>query len=404
MSSTSSLTPELAAANASQPLLNVCISFAILETFFIIAFLFSWYFNSHNTNSNNAVLYLIMAAYIFCIAGTMTGVVHITVGGAGYHADTLHPATVRTMLKIMRAHEIIYSLSIPFPKLAILCLYFRLFTSKISHYILYTTGFLILATFVFAFVSIFANCRPFQYYWDKRIQGHCTMDVVTVFRFYSIPNICTDITLLILPIPALWNLHVGMWTKIGLFMTFLISSIGIVTAVLRFVSILQVNYLEDVTYLCVQTTIWTVIEPGAYFVAATMPTLRPLVRRIFAELDSFCPFTHAFTQWVRRRLPESTSGIEAGHGHYLRKKSWNFKLPQDSVPQPSRVLRLDDLHYMQNRATMSPSSIDEESMLCAAAVSHEKMNREGRNPDGTLRGWSLQPIRLSPLRTSFYFA
>ncbi|ORY09156.1 hypothetical protein BCR34DRAFT_568876 [Clohesyomyces aquaticus] len=424
-SNSSSSTLELVAANASQPLLNVCISFAILETFFIVAFLFSWYFNKGCTNTSHAVLYFVVLGYIFCIAGTITGVLHITLGGAGYHANTVHPKIVRTMLRIMRAHEIIYALSIPFPKLAILCLYFRLFTSKACHHILYTTGFVILATCIFSFVSTFANCRPFAYYWDRRIQGHCTMNVMTVFRFYSIPNIVTDAVLLLLPIPALWGLHVGLWTKIGLFVTFLISSIGIVTSILRFVSILQINFLNDVTFLCVKTTAWTVIEPGAYFIAATMPTLRPLIRRIGEELDKSSPLTRAITAWTRRNFP-STEEDHVKTRRVLRKKpsklsisavehrgplnfsahtarpsrTFPFRVNSDSPPYNFR----DEMGMGIDTGLASPRSVDEESMLCAAAASHEKLNREGRNPDGTLRGWSLQPVHLSPLRASFYFA
>lgn len=58
--------------NSSQPLLNVCISFAILETFFIIAFVFSWYF--HNGNNNKSVFYLVLLGYLFCFAGVVIGI------------------------------------------------------------------------------------------------------------------------------------------------------------------------------------------------------------------------------------------------------------------------------------------------------------------------------------------
>jgi hypothetical protein len=70
---------------------------------------------------------------------------------------------------------------------------------------------------------------------------------------------------------------------------------------------------------------------------------------------------------------------------------------------PSRNVQLDDYHYMRyGSGVYSMRSEDDESMVCADAVIHETMGQQGRNPDGTLRAWSLQPIVVSPLATSFY--
>ena len=46
----------------------------ILETFFIIAFIFSWYFNNNNSNNTRAVLLFIFAGYIFCFTGVVLGI------------------------------------------------------------------------------------------------------------------------------------------------------------------------------------------------------------------------------------------------------------------------------------------------------------------------------------------
>ncbi|KAF2183416.1 hypothetical protein K469DRAFT_583387 [Zopfia rhizophila CBS 207.26] len=395
-------TAEHLAENSSQPLLNVVISFAILDTFFLIAFIFSWSFNQ-STTKHKTVFSLVLVGYIFCMAGVVLGILKITIGGAGYHAKTLHLSTIRLMLKLIKAHEIIYVMAIPFPKLAILCLYFRLFTSKISHVILYLTGFVIVATCLFGVVAFFANCRPFASFWDRKIPGHCTMDVMTVYRYYSVPNIFTDVVMLLMPIPALWNQQISWLTKIGVFITFLTSTFGIVTAVLRFVSFFEVDLFSDITYLCVTTTSWTIIEPGVYLIAATMPTLRPLIRRIFKELDDFCPVTRCITHWLRQPSESTASDtVEGDLKHRLRKRSSNVERINTIGKKPSRTFRLDEFHFMQDLAAVSLRSIDEESMVCAAAVSTEKLAREGRNADGSLLHWSLQPIQMSPLRASFH--
>lgn len=71
--------------------------------------------------------------------------------------------------------------------------------------------------------------------------------------------------------------------------------------------------------------------------------------------------------------------------------------------RPKKTLQLDDYHRVRyGPGLVSLSTADEESMVCADAIVHETMGRQGRNPDGTLRAYSLQPMQFSPLRTSFF--
>lgn len=151
--------------------------------------------------------------------------VKVTIGGAGYPANTLPHRTVRRMFQLSKAHEVVYVLSIPFPKLTILCLYLRLFTARLSKAILYAAGVTIIVTALFFFIAIFSNCRPFNAFWNQSIQPTCTMDVMSAFRFYSVPNIATDVVILILPIPALLRLNVGTLAKVGVGFTFLMCTL-----------------------------------------------------------------------------------------------------------------------------------------------------------------------------------
>lgn len=71
--------------------------------------------------------------------------------------------------------------------------------------------------------------------------------------------------------------------------------------------------------------------------------------------------------------------------------------------RPSRLLDLDTYHHIiQDQDVASPISIDEESLVCMDARCQERFASQGRNPDGTLTTWSLQPVSVSPMRTSFF--
>lgn len=312
------------------------------------------------------------------------------------------------MLKLVKAHEFVYVLSVPFPKLAILCLYFRLFNQKFAKWVMHATGLAIIGTAIFGLVAIFANCRPFNAFWENPQAQHCTMKPTTAMRFYSVPNIVTDAALLFIPLPALFRLNGDIWRKIGVGLTFVVSTLGIVTAVLRFVVFLHTDVFSDITYYSVATTNWTIIEPGVHLMGATVPTLRPLIRRLFSQM----PRTLS--------TPKSSTNLFAPGSPSIPKTPRTPKTPterpalskkssaRDMVPTigrtPSRNVRLDDYHYMQwGSGVYSIRSDDEESMVCADAIVHETMGQQGRNPDGSLQMWSLQPVQYSPLRTSFFF-
>ncbi|KAG8531953.1 uncharacterized protein KY384_003589 [Bacidia gigantensis] len=66
--------------------------------------------------------------------------------------------------------------------------------------------------------------------------------------------------------------------KIGLSITFLTGCIGTVTGIVRLIYFFKINMFEDVTWDAVETMSWTLIEPGVYMIAATLPSLRPLLK------------------------------------------------------------------------------------------------------------------------------
>ncbi|KAF9738705.1 hypothetical protein PMIN03_005809 [Paraphaeosphaeria minitans] len=404
MNTTSSWYLDTTASQASQPLLNVCIIFAILETLFVIAFLFSWHYNkSKNSNNTKGVYVLILLGYLFCLGGVIMGILKLTMGGAGRHVNSVRPRTMQRMLKLIKAHEFIYVLSVMFPKLAILCLYFRLFSEKAARYVLYATGLAIIGTSVFGVISLFTNCRPFASFMAATHAARCAMDPGTAMRFYSIPNIATDAALVSIPLPALFKLHGGRWERLGVGLTFIVSTLGIVTAVLRFVVFLRTDLLQDVTYHSVITTNWSIIEPGVHLMGATVPTLRPMIRRIFRQMPRRTSTPKSATQPFSPSNPPRPRTTIIERPALIKKSSARHMVPTIGRA-PSRNMRMDDYHFMQGRSGMySARSVDEESMVCADAVVHEAMGMQGRNPDGTLQMWSLQAVQYSPLRTSFFF-
>ena len=51
-------------------------------------------------------------------------------------------------------------------------------------------------------------------FWDKSIDAKCTVNVTYFFYGQSIPNILTDVALLVLPIRFVWRLQARRYQKI----------------------------------------------------------------------------------------------------------------------------------------------------------------------------------------------
>lgn len=103
----------------------------------------------------------------------------------------------------MTAAEIIYDMSITFPKLALIAMYLRIFTEKRVRWATWLTGVIVILHFLTGFILFFTICQPFNFKWNKNIKGHYG-DLTAVYIFFRIPNILADLCILILPISSLY--------------------------------------------------------------------------------------------------------------------------------------------------------------------------------------------------------
>ncbi|PQE11802.1 integral membrane protein [Rutstroemia sp. NJR-2017a WRK4] len=212
----------------------------------------------------------------------------ITYGGAGYHIQALaatDPAKLVIFARMLYAAPIIYLWAVTIPKLAILAMYLRLFT-----YGFYRTTSIIIAVILITatiinFVSFFM-CHIESYLPEKsEPHGQYPVDCRKLFVWGSMPNIITDVMMLVLPQPVIWKLHTSRKVKLGLSLTFLTGSVGLITSILRFAEFARNHSLVDETWTTVLPICYTIIEPSLYLVAACLPSLRPIFTKVKESLS-----------------------------------------------------------------------------------------------------------------------
>jgi hypothetical protein len=73
------------------------------------------------------------------------------------------------------------------------------------------------------FVSIF-QCTPITKVWDFTLEGHC-IDLKASFIGNAVPNIVTDVLLLILPLRQVWKLVPTLHLRLQLLLIFGLGSL-----------------------------------------------------------------------------------------------------------------------------------------------------------------------------------
>lgn len=209
----------------------------------------------------------------------------------------------RTIGQASLAFQVLYAFSIILSKCALLLLYLRVFTSQRKNFTLtlLVVAFIVLITGTsYAFVAVF-QCSPVAFAWDKGISSGKCVDFGTVAKWLSVPNVIDGLVMLIMPIPLVWALAIETQQKIALTATFfhgimyvpphlyrhaLIHPLtarnsGFISSLVRLVYLSRPAPLANTPALIL--TLFTLLEPANYIIAACLPTLRPIFIRILPE-------------------------------------------------------------------------------------------------------------------------
>ncbi|KAK2760800.1 hypothetical protein FQN54_002038 [Arachnomyces sp. PD_36] len=264
---------------------RVSIAFIVIDTFFLLLFYASRYYNPKAVGTPMVVCNTL--CYVFCMGSAATGILMVKVGGVGHHVDAVPVTTFQTWLQLSKVLEFTYTPAVMFAKLAALFLYHQVFEVTAYRGVIIVIGVIIILQGVISFILAFSICRPFRYFWTQAVDindGSCG-DVMLFYKSYSIPSLVTDVAMLVLPWPILLKLQMPTPEKIGLILTFLTASLGIVTCALRFAVFFTTPLFDDPTwYASGGPMIYALVEPSIYMIAGILPTTRHLYRRLHRKV------------------------------------------------------------------------------------------------------------------------
>ncbi|KAL2810780.1 hypothetical protein BJX63DRAFT_305004 [Aspergillus granulosus] len=247
----------------------------------------------------------ILVSLIFAIAylGLVISQYHF---GMGVHSEYLPRHVLKEQLKRLWAAIPMYNASLALTKISILLQYLRIFPSYRFCIICYIVLGVVVLYSTWAIVSGFVNCVPIAKFWDRELSGTC-LSFEALWFFNASMNITTDLTLLILPMPLLSQLHLPKKQKFALLAVFALGGLVVITSILRLYSLRTVAKSNDTSWSNVAAACWTAAECNVAIICACLPFLRPLISRIFPGFFS----TNSYNKYTHNHNPTRTT---AGHG------------------------------------------------------------------------------------------
>jgi hypothetical protein len=74
-------------------------------------------------------------------------------------------------------------------------------------------------------LETFLLCKPVEYNWNKKIEGHCNKNLREVYMSAGITNLLIDFMIITMPMPLLVRLTLPTRKKIGLIAMFSVGAV-----------------------------------------------------------------------------------------------------------------------------------------------------------------------------------
>ncbi|KAL8689678.1 MAG: hypothetical protein Q9218_004708 [Villophora microphyllina] len=230
--------------------------------------------------------------------------------GFGRHILMLDLNQVTAFIKLFFATTCVFPVACAALKFSVLFFYHRIFPVRTFTLWNIAIGVVVIAWFIAFIVSQMLTCRPIAYWWDKSIPGgHCINANHVAYYITSPPDILTNIAILALPIPWLWNLQMQLRRKVAITFIFLLGSFAALGSILRVPFLTQLN-LNDASYSAVNAGVWLNVEIAIGILSASLPLMRPLFTRAFPS-QILSRFSKSHPTSGSHRLPDADNAAHS---------------------------------------------------------------------------------------------
>ncbi|ESZ95217.1 hypothetical protein SBOR_4396 [Sclerotinia borealis F-4128] len=199
--------------------------------------------------------------------------------GVGVHANKLSFDDLIAGLKYQVILELSYILVAAILKTSVGLLLLRITSVKPFYkYLVWASLIIIWLWSIITFIVGCLQCRPLEATWNPLVTGTCIDPrIMTSFAYaISAETIFFDWLFALLPIPMLWNLKMSFRLKVSIVGILGLGIIASSATIVRFKFLIAFSNHTDTLS---PVLLWSTIELALGITAASIATLRPLLRR-----------------------------------------------------------------------------------------------------------------------------
>ncbi|KAK8117369.1 integral membrane family protein [Apiospora kogelbergensis] len=202
--------------------------------------------------------------------------------GAGRHIVYLRPSVATIGLKVNFVSQVFYLWAIPAVKMSIGLFLLRIAPNKGYRRALHGVMIFTMAYTMMCFATLLLQCTNLAILWDPTVKAVCWSKETLQALSYanSIVNIITDMFFAILPAPMLWNVQINVRTKASLICIMGLGVFAVAAAIVKSFFISNYGKTGDFLWDSTDLTIWVSTECNTGIIAACLPCLKPLFKRI----------------------------------------------------------------------------------------------------------------------------
>ncbi|TVY57792.1 hypothetical protein LSUE1_G008639 [Lachnellula suecica] len=339
--------------------------------------------------------------------GIFIGTFVVTVLGRPYGAAT-HQWNVQLKdlshyLYYLHLGAVMYGCCIFAVKLSILLQYLRVFTiPKERGLFFWSCHAMIWLDFVFYaacfFLEIF-SCKPLAGAWDPIVAATARcLNVNTLNTASAAVNSVSDIVILILPQPIIWNLNMSFRKKLGLSAIFSTGLLACIASAVRIYYGVKLASTGDYTWYASVFASIVPIEIGFGIITGCLPVLpkfshhvtsQPIFQRLGNSLRSLRSLL--YSKGSRQRgNGSSTSGDGAG-------KPWTPS-SDSKLARPNSYVPMPDAHELSlvsdGEGTTGGSKVNSKTQIMRTV----DITMDSKNPDENSEGelWKMSQNRVKP--------
>ncbi|KAF3940645.1 hypothetical protein ABW19_dt0200267 [Dactylella cylindrospora] len=252
--------------------------------------------------------WLIIFAFITAVGVSVTCILSEP-AGVGLHAWDLTSEQAKQVHIWSFATQLTFTWSVSLTKISILLFYLRFCTTRSFKWWIYGSM-IFLAAWVTAWTFLVTfQCVPVQAYWrpgPPHKSDKCILIQNEMHLLHGSTNLVTDVLVLLLPIPTILKLQMPTRQKFSLIAVFTLGIVAPLSAILRLVYIQKATLSWDASWWCLELWIYTCLETHVAIVCASIPSLKPLIVKIFPHFGS--------SQVYADGTPMANSGASGGSG------------------------------------------------------------------------------------------